>query len=165
MWILQKCGFWIIFFPKHWNPLPNMKGETVGLGSNKLGWLQTFRSCMSTFITESKFPLSKVSFVLARLMKSSYKNRCLLDNGHLTTCSYFLGNCFSTSLFSLRSRKGRRTLWSLWIKLALYSDEPSTIPVKGLENHSLKSRCDSKTWGIKKCINDHNSWNDYEIIR
>ena len=134
-----------------------MNGEIVGLGSNKFGWLQTFLSCMSTFITESKFPLSRTSFVLARLMKSSYKNRCLFDKGHLTTCSYFLGNCFSTSLFSRRSKKGRRTLCSRWIKLALYSEEPSTIPVNGLENHSLKSLWDSKTWGIKKCIKDHNS--------
>ena len=42
-------------------------------------------------------------------MKSSYKNRCLLERRHLTTCSYFLGICFSTSDFSLLNRKGLKT--------------------------------------------------------
>lgn len=31
------------------------------------------------------------------------------------------------------------------------------MPVRGLENHSLNSRWDWKTWGIKKCIKDHSS--------
>ena len=46
---------------------------------------------------------------------------------------------------------------NLCIKSLLYSAEPSTILVRGLENHSLKSLWDSKTWGIRKCIKDHNS--------
>ena len=134
-----------------------MYGETVGLGSKRFGWLQTFLSCMSTFITDSRFPVSSVSFVLALLIKSSYRNRCLFDKGHLTSWLYFLGICFSTSDFSLRSKKGLRTLCNLCIKSLLYSAEPSTILVRGLENHSLKSLWDSKTWGIRKCIKDHNS--------
>lgn len=40
---------------------------------------------------------------------------------------------------------------------SLYSLFPSIIPVTGLLNHSLNSLCDWNTFGIKKCINDHNS--------
>lgn len=40
---------------------------------------------------------------------------------------------------------------------SLYSLLPSIIPERGLENHSLKSLCDWKTWGIRKCIKDHSS--------
>ena len=49
------------------------------------------------------------------------------------------------------------TLWSLLMSPSLYSLLPSIMPDKGLENHSLKSLCDWKTCGIKKCINDHSS--------
>ena len=50
-----------------------INGEHVGRGSNKFGWLQTFLNCIRTFITDSKLPLSSVSFVLALDIKSSYK--------------------------------------------------------------------------------------------
>jgi hypothetical protein len=49
------------------------------------------------------------------------------------------------------------TLCRRLIRLSLYSEFPSIIPVTGLENHSLNSRCDWNTLGIKKCIKDHNS--------
>ena len=45
----------------------------------------------------------------------------------------------------------------LLIRESLYSLLPSTIPDIGLENHSLKSRWDSKTWGMRKCIRDQSS--------
>lgn len=31
-----------------------MKGDWMGRGSNKLGWLQTLRSCIRMFITDMK---------------------------------------------------------------------------------------------------------------
>ena len=40
---------------------------------------------------------------------------------------------------------------------SLYSWLPSTIPVRGLENHSLKSVCEANTVGIRKCMSDHSS--------
>ena len=49
------------------------------------------------------------------------------------------------------------TLWSLLMSPSLYSLLPSIMPDKGLENHSLKSLCDWKTCGIKKCIKDQSS--------
>jgi hypothetical protein len=42
-------------------------------------------------------------------MKSSYKYLCRFERRHITICSYFFGNCFSTSVFSLRSRNGLNT--------------------------------------------------------
>ena len=65
--------------------LPRINGDTVGLGSNKLGWLHTFLNCIKTLITDNRFPPARVSLVFARLMKSSYKNRWRFDNGHFTT--------------------------------------------------------------------------------
>lgn len=41
--------------------------------------------------------------------------------------------------------------------VSLYSELPSIIPVIGFENHSLNSRCDWNTCGIRKCISDHSS--------
>lgn len=49
------------------------------------------------------------------------------------------------------------TLCKRCINCSLYSVLPSIIPVTGFENHSLNSRCEEKTYGIRKCINDHNS--------
>ena len=49
------------------------------------------------------------------------------------------------------------TLWRRLTRPSLYSWLPSIMPVRGLENHSLNSRWDWKTWGIKKCIKDHSS--------
>lgn len=112
-------------------------------------------------------------------------------------CSYFLGICFSTSIFSRRNKNGRNTYKQItglnsyvqtqqsvtwksqcthkysenyqyiitWCSLftidSEYSWLPSTIPVKGLENHSRKSECEEKTVGIRKCISDHNSINEF----
>lgn len=91
--------------------MPSIRnGDTVGLVSNMFGWLHTFRNCISTLITFRKLPVSSVSLVLARLMKSSYRKRWRFDRRHITTCSYFCGICFSTSDFSRRSRNGRKTL-------------------------------------------------------
>lgn len=40
---------------------------------------------------------------------------------------------------------------------SLYSWLPSTIPVRGFENHSLKSLWEENTDGMRKCIRDHSS--------
>ena len=50
-----------------------------------------------------------------------------------------------------------RTWWSLLTIESLYSWLPSTMPVRGLENHSLKSLCEENTVGMRKCIKDHSS--------
>jgi len=42
-------------------------------------------------------------------MKSSYKYLCRFERRHITICSYFFGNCFSTSVFRRRSRNGLNT--------------------------------------------------------
>lgn len=49
------------------------------------------------------------------------------------------------------------TLWSLLTRPSLYSWLPSIMPVSGLENHSLNSRWDWKTCGMRKCMSDHSS--------
>lgn len=49
------------------------------------------------------------------------------------------------------------TLCRRVIKVSLYSMLPSIMPVIGFENHSLNSRCDENTYGIRKCIRDHSS--------
>ena len=41
--------------------------------------------------------------------------------------------------------------------LSLYSVLPSIMPETGLENHSLNSRCEANTCGMRKCISDHSS--------
>lgn len=56
------------------------KGEIVGLTSKRLGWLHTFLNCMRTFITLSKLPLARVSFVLDKWI---YKGFFLIINHHL----------------------------------------------------------------------------------
>ena len=61
-----------------------------------------------------------------------------------------LQQCWHSTMLTL-------TLWSLLMSPSLYSLLPSIMPDKGLENHSLKSLCDWKTCGIKKCINDQSS--------
>lgn len=49
------------------------------------------------------------------------------------------------------------TLCSRFTSPSLYSWLPSIIPVSGLENHSLNSRWDWKTCGMRKCMSDHSS--------
>ena len=49
------------------------------------------------------------------------------------------------------------TWCSLMMIDSLYSWLPSTIPVRGLENHSLKSACEENTAGMRKCMRDHSS--------
>lgn len=41
-----------------------IKGDWIGRGSNRLGWLHTLRSCIKMLITDMKCPLARVSFVL-----------------------------------------------------------------------------------------------------
>ena len=43
------------------------------------------------------------------------------------------------------------------MRLSLYSRLPSIMPVSGLANHSLNSRCDWKMCGMRKCMSDHSS--------
>lgn len=102
------------------------------------------------------FP-TPVNTYFALLIKSSYRYRCLFDKRHITTCSYFLGICFSTSDFSRRNKNGRRTLCNRWMIELLYSVLPSIMPVIGFENHSLNSRCDWNTCGMRKCMSDQSS--------
>ncbi|KAH3876861.1 hypothetical protein DPMN_000712 [Dreissena polymorpha] len=48
-----------------WYTKPSIwKGEMIGLGSNKLGWLHTLRSCIRMLMTLIKWPEANVSFVL-----------------------------------------------------------------------------------------------------
>lgn len=49
------------------------------------------------------------------------------------------------------------TLCKRLIMESLYSEQPSIMPVIGFENHSLNSRCDWNTCGIRKCISDQSS--------
>ena len=43
-----------------------MKGVVIGRVSKRSGWLQTFRSCISTPIIDRKLPLDSSSFVFRR---------------------------------------------------------------------------------------------------
>lgn len=134
-----------------------MKGDSMVLGSNKSGWLQTFLSYMSTFMMLKKSLSHKVCFVLSLLMYSSYKSLYLLLRVQGITCSIFSGSCFSTSLFILLKRKGLRMLWSFCTTVMLRDWLWLMDCEKGFENHSLKSCWLLKMLGIKKCMRDHNS--------
>ena len=49
------------------NVTPSIRnGDTIGLGSKRLGWLQTFLNCMSMFMTLRKWPVARVSRVLEK---------------------------------------------------------------------------------------------------
>jgi hypothetical protein len=78
----------------------------MGRGSKRSGWLQTFLNCINTFIIPMKFPPDKAALVLLLDINSSYSCACLRLRGHMTICSNFPGNCFSTSFFNLLNRKG-----------------------------------------------------------
>lgn len=41
-----------------------IKGEWMGRGSKRLGWLHTFLNCIKMLITDMKWPLARVSLVL-----------------------------------------------------------------------------------------------------
>lgn len=62
-----------------------------------------------------------------------------------------------TSLTCYLNTINTQTWWSLLTMESLYSWLPSTIPVRGFENHSLKSLWEENTDGIRKCIRDHSS--------
>lgn len=83
---------------------------------------------------------------LFRMINKSITLFCLSEE----PCS----TCFSTSFLSRRSKKGLRTLCNRLTKPSLYSWLSSTMPVMGLENHSLKFRWDWNTLGMRKCIKD-----------
>ena len=129
-----------------------LNGETIGLGSNRLGWLHTFLSCINIFMTLIKCPLAKVSLVLQNKfqyiveqtiikdnrpyltillhastyfvcdIKSSYRYLCLFERWHMTTCSYFFGICFSTSCFNRLNRNGLNTCLQIF-----FNDQSNTI--------------------------------------
>lgn len=92
--------------------LIEINGLSIVLASNKSGWLQTFLSCMTIFMSPKKSFCFILDLVSSLLMNSSYRYRCLLDNGHLIMYSVFVGSCFSTSFFIRRSKKGRKIEWS-----------------------------------------------------
>lgn len=55
------------------NEMPSIwNGDTVGRGSNRLGWLHTFLSCINTFITLMQCPVAKVSLVLKVIIGNCY---------------------------------------------------------------------------------------------
>ena len=118
----------------------------------------TFLNCMRTLsIPRKPPPLDIETRVDDRAIKSSYKNRCRFDKVHIITCSYFPGNCFSTSFFNLRSTKGRMTPCKRATRASLTLFSPSTIEFNGELNQYPNSFRLLKTWGIKKCIKAHNS--------
>ena len=58
----------------------------------------------------SMFQSKSIHHYLALDMYSSQSSLCLLDSRQRIMCSYFLGICFSTSIFSRRNKNGRNTL-------------------------------------------------------
>ena len=132
-------------------------GDSIGLTSNKSGWLHTFLSYISTFIILKKSASWRTSWVFQWLMYSSYSNHCLLDRLHFTMCSTFFGSCFSTSFFILLNKNGRRILCNLDTTVKLRKVFWFILMLNGFENHSLKSYYEENIDGIKKCIKDQSS--------
>lgn len=64
-----------------------------------------FLSCMRMFIMPIKFPPCNAARVDDLDMNSSYNVACRRLRRHITTCSCFPGNCFSTSCRA--KRRGR----------------------------------------------------------
>lgn len=71
--------------------------------------------------------------------------------------SVFVGSCFSTSFFKRRSKKGRKIEWSFVRISWLIGKFFCKAYCMGIENHSMKSECESKIRGIKKCSKDQSS--------
>ena len=139
----------------------------------------TFRNCIKIFIIPKKFPPDNELLVEERIMNSSYRNNWRFDILHITRCSNLPGNCFSTSAFSRRNKKGLMIECNRPIKSPLIDRLPSTILLNGLlnqyenscnnavsinivkynttTNKSMHTFLDRKICGIKKCINDHSS--------
>mmetsp|Transcript_6011 Transcript_6011/g.16007 ORF Transcript_6011/g.16007 Transcript_6011/m.16007 type:complete len:220 (-) Transcript_6011:652-1311(-) len=125
--------------------------------SNRSGWLHTLRSCIRTLMTPRKLPEDSVSCTSVAAMYSSYRVRWRLLRRQCMTCSCLPGNCFSTSDFRRRSKKGRSTPCRRSTSCLLNASEPSTMPVRGLQNQSRNWEWLANTSGMRKCIRLHSS--------
>lgn len=134
-----------------------MKGLSTVLDSNKSGWLQTFLSYITIFMSPKKSCYCIDFLVVSLWINSSYKYFCRRDKGHFIIYSVFVGSYFSTSRFSRLRRKGLRIECSFF-KISLLTGKFFWRACYiGRENHSMKSECESKILGIRKCSRLHSS--------
>ena len=104
--------------------------------SKRYGWLQHFRSCINTLsnliLPDLPAPLTiSMSFIRIfvyldqqsitttynKTIQNTHHSLCILQSPTYIFISFFGGSFFSTSDLRRRSRKGRRTLWSLFTSL------------------------------------------------
>lgn len=76
---------------------------------------------------------------------------------HFTMYSVLVGSYLSTSRLSLRSKNGLKIECNFVRISWLIGRFFYSAYCIGIENHSMKSACESKILGIKKCSNDHSS--------
>lgn len=118
---------------------PGKEKSKQGLMSNIILLREYAQTCL---------PLKK-TLKLDKWVNSAYLSDFPLPKGFLPLVPHHSQDPWQTA--------AGPTLWRRLTRPSLYSWLPSIMPVRGLENHSLNSRWDWKTWGIKKCIKDHSS--------
>lgn len=109
-------------------------------------------------------------------IKSSYRNLWRFDKRHMTTCSYFFGNCFSTSVFNRLKRNGRNTYGEchlLNIKYTIYkiiiirvynTFVLKCINLNSSSNVKLNWKRERKTREGKKLRTDLMQTTDYVLV-
>lgn len=152
-------------FSTRWSPV--MKGGPGSAPSNRYGWLQHLRSCMTTLSRRERSAepsIAATSFCSSAL----YHLRCISLMPILRMVSFLGGRPRSTSALRRRSKKGRRTLCSCDTtsasRAALASSPPSppsaAAPSPGAApapNHSSNFSEDEKTSGSRKLSSAHSS--------
>mmetsp|Transcript_452 Transcript_452/g.1712 ORF Transcript_452/g.1712 Transcript_452/m.1712 type:complete len:202 (-) Transcript_452:886-1491(-) len=124
---------------------PKCSAETSSQRSNSSGWLQTFRSCMTTFMRLSAFfslklpppsPWPRISLRLILLRTLLYMSDCLLVRWHGTITSVFFAISDTTSSLMRRNMNGEMIWWRRRSWCSLSSAEPCAAPSMPPENHS-----------------------------
>lgn len=141
-----------------WSPVTY--GGPGSAPSNRYGWLQHLRSCMTTLRRRERSAepsMAATSFCSRAL----YHLRCISLMPILRMVSFFGGRPRSTSAFKRRSKNGLRTLWS-WettsASRAAFCPSSSPSAAAPAPNHSSKRSEEEKTSGSRKLSRAHSSW-------
>mmetsp|Transcript_22232 Transcript_22232/g.51141 ORF Transcript_22232/g.51141 Transcript_22232/m.51141 type:complete len:222 (-) Transcript_22232:1199-1864(-) len=123
--------------------------------SNRYGWLQHLRSCITKLSSRDLLAVSAAPddwyrASMSRLRMFLYCSLCIGASCVYTMSSVLGGSDPSTSVLTRRSKKGRSTLWSLLMTAC------STC-LSCRSNHESKSSDDEKTSGMRKLSSAHSS--------
>mmetsp|Transcript_37736 Transcript_37736/g.92529 ORF Transcript_37736/g.92529 Transcript_37736/m.92529 type:complete len:214 (+) Transcript_37736:337-978(+) len=118
--------------------------------SNRYGWLQHLRSCMTMLSSRVRLASPLLTAVKSFISSRWYHSRCMVLMPTYSLISFFGGRSFSTSLFSRRSRNGRSTLCS-------FDTTACCCSASSKLNHSLKSSELENTSGSRKLSSAHSS--------